>query len=486
MSISQALRTAQGIFSNTGTQMSVASKNISNASNPDYQRRLALLSTTENGARVARIDRSQDYSLAQFFNESVANASGQSTLLDGLKKIQSVLGGNANENAPSTMLAALQKSLQTYATTPNNTNMAQSVVNAAGDVVKSLNTTSNAVQQLRADADKDIAQSVKDLNEYLKQFQQANDTVKNGAGSDKDINDALDQRDALIKKISEIVGVHPVVRANNDIALYTTDGTVLFETQPRTIAFTPNNSYTAGMTGGQITIDGVPLTPGKGGDTSAVGKLQALLQIRDVVAPQFQAQLDETARGLINAFAEKDRSGGGGVNKPGLFTWSGGTVPNSSAVVAGLASQIKVNPLVDPAQGGNIKLLRDGGINGAAYIGNTTGATGYSTIIQALVDNMDAPMAFNSAAGLDTNTSLLKYSTASIGWFQQLRKEATDGDERKQATLTRADEALANKVGVSIDEELALLMDLEQSYKASTKIVTTIDAMMQALLGMVK
>jgi flagellar hook-associated protein 1 len=40
--------------------------------------------------------------------------------------------------------------------------------------------------------------------------------------------------------------------------------------------------------------------------------------------------------------------------------------------------------------------------------------------------------------------------------------------------------------GVSIDEELSLLLDLEQSYKASAKLISTVDAMMASLLEAVR
>ncbi len=40
--------------------------------------------------------------------------------------------------------------------------------------------------------------------------------------------------------------------------------------------------------------------------------------------------------------------------------------------------------------------------------------------------------------------------------------------------------------GVSLDEELSKLLDLEQSYKASTKIVSTVNDMLQALMAAVR
>jgi flagellar hook-associated protein 1 FlgK len=486
MSISQALRTAQSIFSTTGTQMATASKNVSNATNSDYNRRLGVITTTEYGAHIIRIDRSQDGSLLRLNNEAISSSEAQSTLLAKLNDIQTVLGGNDQEDAPSTKLADLRKALQTAASKPNDNNMAQNIVDTANSVARSLNAASTKLQEVRTSVDKEITQTVADLKGYLEGFQAANDTVRGGTATDKEVNDALDQRDSLLKKISEIVGIHTVTRANNDMAVYTTDGTVLFETLPRNISFTANSSYDATTVGNSIYIDGVPVSTAKGGDTNAIGKLQALMQVRDTVAPMFQSQLDETARGLVTLFAEKDQTASGAPDKPGLFTWTSGTVPSGATTVAGLASSIKVNPAVDPSKGGNLKLIRDGGINGAAYIGNTAGNSGYATILQTLVDNMDLPINFDAAAGIDTKATVLNYATSSLGWFEQLRKDATAADERKQALLSRTTEALTNKVGVSIDEEMSLLMDLEQSYKASTKIVSTVDAMMQALLGMVR
>ena len=43
----------------------------------------------------------------------------------------------------------------------------------------------------------------------------------------------------------------------------------------------------------------------------------------DATIAEIQAQLDETARGLIASFAESDQSGGGGAARTGLFTYSG-------------------------------------------------------------------------------------------------------------------------------------------------------------------
>ena len=82
----------------------------------------------------------------------------------------------------------------------------------------------------------------------------------------------------------------------------------------------------------------------------------------------------------------------------------------------------------------------------------------------------------------DPNTSILDFSTNSIGWVEQLRSAAVTASDDKAALLSRTQSSLQNVTAVSLDEELSLLLDLEQSYKASAKLVSTVDEMMSALL----
>jgi flagellar hook-associated protein 1 FlgK len=48
--------------------------------------------------------------------------------------------------------------------------------------------------------------------------------------------------------------------------------------------------------------------------------------------------------------------------------------------------------------------------------------------------------------------------------------------------LSRSTEAYSNSTGVNLDEELILLLDVEQSYKAASKLLSTIDEMLATLM----
>lgn len=482
MSLASSLNTANSIFRNTSQQASVISTNIANDGNENYVRRQSVVVQTIYGASSTQNERSQYMALLRQLSSSTSQQSAQSNLLDGLTTLSDALGGNDYELSPSTYLANLQSSLQSFAAAPGEYALASTVVTDAIDVANSLNNATAATQTLRGDVDAQIFEQVETLNKLLAEFKTVNDTVVRLTATKEDPSNYLDRRDTLLKDISKIVGVNVNMRDNSDMVLYTTDGTTLFETDPREVSFVRTYTYDSTVTGLPIFIDGTAVRAGVGGNTDGQGSLAALVQLRDVAAPIFQTQLDEIARGLVEAFQETDA---GGLNPlPGLFTWSGGTVPATGTVQPGLAALIRVNNAVRSDAGGDPMLLRDGGINGAGYIKNTAGATGYTALINAYVDQLSAERAFSADAGLKTTATILSFSSNSIGWLEELRSNATSAEENKTALYERSFQTYSAKTAVSLDEELSLLLDVEQSYKAAAKLVSTVDEMLQAVLQM--
>jgi flagellar hook-associated protein 1 FlgK len=363
-------------------------------------------------------------------------------------------------------------------------------------VANSLTGISSEIQSMRATIDREISDLLEKLGGLLTQFTDVNGAIKAGTALGKDVNNELDMRERYLKQISEIVGVRSFTRDNNDMALYTTDGTMLFDMGSRDISFTPQPAYDATTAGNPIVIDGQKITAGESGNSTAQGKLQALLQMRDDIIPVYQNQLDETARGLIELFQQEDMSGGGANPIPGLFTWtgyaSGDLIPATGTVSPGLSAVIKVNDTLIKSLAGDPTLLRDGGYDvdglGLAtgiYLGNLNDEAGYSDILDGYVAGFEAERDFDTAAMIDARTSIAEYSTGSVGWLEQLISESAAAGENKKAQLTRVSEALSNTTGVSLDEEMSLMLDLEQSYKASSKLVATVDEMIQALLASV-
>lgn len=471
---------------NTARQTSIVSRNISDASNPDYTRRIAVLSSTGPGARVVDIQRAANQQLLASSLTTLSSFHGQNTLLEGLNSLQMQVNGADNASSPAALLGKLQEALHLYSSTPSNRTLAENAVEAGRQLAMALNQSSTALQMSRVNADVMIAAEVTELNSLLGEFHTANKEVTQGEINGRDVSDALDKRDAILKKISEKMPITTITRAGNDMVILTRDGNMLYETVPRTVSFEPLSGYTSGITGNAIYVDGVPLAGGTGANTSASGRISGLLQLRDTVAPAMQRQLDEVARGLITAFRETDPASVQ-PDRPGLFTWPGApAVPAAGTLVNGLAASITINAAMDYSAGGNPVLLRDGGANGAAYVHNTSGGASYSDLLISLGNRLDQPMAFDLAAGLGNSANLGTYSANSVSWLESMRQEASRATETKSALMVRTTEALSNATGVNIDMEMSLLLDLEHSYEASARLLKAVDDMLSALLAAVR
>jgi len=481
MSLSTALNIAQSSLLNTGIQTSVVSRNVMEQKNSDYSRRTAVVSSLAPGARVVVIQRATSEQLFRQNLAATSSWSAQSTISGGLDRLDLSVNGVDGALNPASMITELQKALQIYSASPSNRTLADNAVSAAQQVVRSLNDGAAAIQTFRAEADQEIAASVDDLNSLLAQFKDVNNAIVAGTRSGRDVNDALDQRDALLKKISEYVPISSFTRSDNDMVITTTDGTTLFETVPRKVSFQPSPAYAPGAAGNQIYIDGVPLQAGAGGNTTSGGKLSSLLQLRDGVAITMQQQLDEVARGLITAFAEAKP--GMPADAAGLFTWSGAPgIPDDGTLVPGLARDISVNG----AFVANSQLLRDGGANGPDYVHNTDGGASYADLLLAYNERLDTPMDFDPAAGNGDKASLTGYSSNAVGWFQGLRQDASRASDSKEALAVRTAEALSNDIGINVDMEMSNLLDLEHSYQASARLIQAVDDMLSALLAAVR
>jgi flagellar hook-associated protein 1 FlgK len=272
-------------------------------------------------------------------------------------------------------------------------------------------------------------------------------------------------------------------RANNDMVIYTDSGVTMFERSARSVTFVPTNGYTAATTGNSVYIDGVPVNGASAVMPVHSGKLAGLAALRDDGTVTYQNQLDEIARGLVEAFAE---SGPSLPDVPGLFTYPGApAMPASGVISAGLAGTISVAASVDQSVGGNPSLLRDGGIFSAAYRSNTAGHAGFSDRIQQLVDRVATSRPFDPASLGKPNASLIDFAGSSVSWLESERKSANDEATYSQTLLERSADALGNVTGVNMDDEMSFMLQVERTFSASSKLIATVDSMLKELLAAV-
>ncbi|WP_445502355.1 flagellar hook-associated protein FlgK [Microvirga sp. G4-2] len=483
MSLSVAYNTARSSLQASQSQMAIVSRNTAGASDPTYSRKIGAFVTTGGAARVTVL-RASDRALLNKMLETTSDAATQKALLEGLQRLSQTIGDPELDESPAARIGALSSALKQYANAPDDTVLARGFVKAASDLATSLNQATSSINAIRQETQFQIADSVSRINEILAKFKIANDEVMSGSALGRDVTDALDTRDSLIAQLSEEVGITVVPRADNDIAIYTDSGVALFDRLPRSVRYEPI-ALEAGKPGGAILIDGIPVTGSSSPMPLNSGNLVGLVKLRDDAAVQYQKQLDELARGLIAAFAEYDKSGAGKPDRAGVFTYSGGpSIPNPAP--EGLAGLIKVSDAVDPSKGsgGKFERIRDGGINGADYTYGD-GTASFSTRLYQLVNAMQADRTFDPSLGLGDKMSLQDFASSSAGWLEAQRQDASQQVAYQETLLAQASEALSNSTDVNMDDETALMLQLEKSYSASAKLISVIDQMLQTLLNAV-
>ncbi len=488
MTLTDALRTATSSLSASSQQVSVLSRNIAGVGDPNYVRREANQYSGSFGTtrvETQRIVNQSVFKASTLANADAAKANAVATGIDRLALLQEL--GNFSYS-PAKLLGDLQQAAEFAASSPSNSAALSSFVETARTVSSALNSASGEILSLRANADKEISNSVTNINALLEQLDGVNEQIVHGTKLGDDVFDNLDIRDEILTKLSDEIGISTVSRENNDIIVMTSNGVLLFEGRPRTVSFQPTPAYGPNTVGNPLIIDGVTTSGANATLPINSGKIAGNLELRDTVFVQQQNQLDEIARGLIDIFAEEDQTGGGKPKLAGLFTWSGGpTVPASGTLEPGIANSLSINPLVDPQAGGNTTLIRDGVINGDVdYLYNTNGGAGFSDRLFALASVFDTGLTFDPASNLPTNQSLTDFAASSLNWLNASRQSATNNEQFQTGLAAQFKESLQNETGPNLDFEMSRLLEVERAYQATAKLLTTVDEMLQTLLDSVR
>jgi len=485
MSLTVGLDIARKGLAATAEQTSVVTRNVTRAGETLATRKTAHLTTIAGGgAQVVSITRATNTALFNNLLGASADSAAQQAIAAALSQLDGVVGDPELQTSPAALIGKLRDSLTQLAAEPSDAVRAQAVVVTADTLAKTLVEATTQIRDIRARADLDMNTAVDRINDQLAKFDEVNREIIKGTLAGVDVTDLLDSRDRILATLSEDIGIRTIDRANGDMAIYTDSGVPLYETRPREVTFQRTLFLSPTDVGNPVYVDGVPITSDGMGMQISSGRLTGLAQVRDELTATFQSQLDEIARGLISTFAEVDQSGGGGPALTGLFSWSGSpNVPAAATIETGLAGIISVNPAYDRRVGGNPFLIRDGGANGAAYVANTTGASGFTDYVESFVTALQSPQAFDTNAQLGTSKTLGDFAAQSIGWLQQIRSVAQGEADYRATLMERTSEALSKETGVNLDDEMTKLLELERSYQASSKLVSVIDNMFSTFMS---
>jgi flagellar hook-associated protein 1 FlgK len=470
MSLSLAVSSALANLRGNQAQASIISRNIENAAVPGYVRQDLQLSTRVvagvNLGLDVSVRRNVDERLIRDVRSAQSETGSLSAQKDLLTRYTDSIGQPQDERSIASQLTKLKTAFQSLVDRPGDPAFQRGVVDAATKTAASLKTMYGAAQQARTDADQDIQTKVAGINQSLQRIADLNRSIRGMDPNGGDVGALQDERDRLADGLSQDLGVSTYLR-DGDMVVMTKGGTTLVDSSA--------NLLTAAPFGKLMTADGVDLTPGAGNPNGLQdGALSGLLKIRDETMPQFQAQLDQLAGGLVTLFQARDATVGAPPNDTGLFTDGGKAFDPAHA--AGLAGRIAVNDLVRPEAGGALWRV-SGGMHAAE-----APASGDSRQAQAFLDGFGDQRSFDSGVGLAGSATIQGYATGLVTAQQGVRTSVSSTLDARTVTLESLKSARLGRDGVNIDDELQKMSLVQKSYAASASVLSSVSQMMDTLL----
>lgn len=480
MSISSALSNAISGLTASSRAAGVVSTNLANVLTEGYAPREIVLSSQGRvgGVSVVGVTRNIDESVVSDRRSADSDLAYASTRKDFAVFLEKQLGLPNTPGSLNALVVDFETQLVSAGAKPEDEVRLSQAVQGAKTLASKINSISNAIQTERSKAETSIDLAVKDLNRLLSELQDVNvriATTKDTGGLNASL---FDQRQGLVDKIAEYIPVQVAPRDNDTIALFSPGGTILIDGPPVQLSFTPSNTIAPHMTlaGGLLSgleINGLPITPS--GETSPIngGKLAALFEVRDSLAPDAQMKIDALARNLIQRFDDPALDATRLPGDPGLFTDAGGAFDPLDEI--GVAGRISVNMQVDPSQGGELYRLRDGlGAAGPGPVGN-------ANLLLALSSTLTSQNALATGGLGAVNRTFSEHSTAFLSDSGQKRlffEQSQSFASTRQTSLKE----LELQDGVDSDTELQNLLLVEQAYSANARMIQTVDEMIDTLL----
>lgn len=351
-----------------------------------------------------------------------------------------------------------------------------------------IDTTHRYDEQLRAlqgGADRAIASQLPEMNGIARQIADLNGRIAE-AEARAPANDLRDQRDQLLLELAGKIELSTLEDASGMISVRIGGGVQLVEGRVANELVTvvdPADPNPFDPSFRQVHLQSESFSFDVTGSIRG-GELGGLIEARDGIVGGVIRDLDAFAFTLAESVNAEHRNGLGlldGASHDFFVDLSGQPSVNDSA------RNLRLSADIDPAQGGTLDHIAAGSVpNGAT--GGPEAAPGDTSHIERLKDLRRGSVVIHlagDAPGVPTGpTSSLSASlTNLIGDLGQQVRSNSRALEQQQSLLQAAKDRRDSVSGVSVDEEVAQLVQLQTSFQANARVISTVNQLFSDLLA---
>jgi flagellar hook-associated protein 1 FlgK len=439
--------------------ISVAGHNIANVNTPGYSRQQVSLAENrpENaspgqigtGVHAESIRRSVDSFVDAQLLASRERLGEFTASSDALARLEPLFG-DANNQGIGAGINEFFDALQDVTTNPNDLSARTVFLSKATALAGRFNQSAADLTAAQGFLDRQVAQTITDVNRLTSQIADLNTKIADAESSGQQANDLRDERGVALASLGELIEISSIEDATGQLTVSAGRGQVLVDKE-RTYQLVGVANLSNGL------LD-VHYDAGAGSTTSLnsvieSGRLKGLLDVRDQTIPSLQASLDTLASELVTQVNQQHRLGFGLDGSTNLdFFAPTGTTASTISVSLTNVRQIAASSTAAGVPGNNANALALAGLKNTdfASLGTVTFQEYYSTI---------AGNFGSTAQGVESNLSA-----------QQILHD--------QLTSQRASIS-----GVSMDEELANLLQYQRSFEAASRMIVIADELFQTILS---
>ncbi|MEX1084071.1 MAG: flagellar hook-associated protein FlgK, partial [Xanthobacteraceae bacterium] len=325
MSLAQALATAVSGLRASQAGLTIVAANVANAETPGYVRKtMEQVATSAGtlgvGVRVAAINRELDLYIQRQLRTETSGGAYADLRARFYQRLQQVYGDPGSATTLETVFNKLTSAVQALATSPESASARSDVLNAAQVLAQQLNGMTSDIQGLRTDAELGLSDAVAKANDAMQQIARINGQLGTANFNDSTTAALLDQRDNYVNQLAELMDIRIVEGDHHQIAVFTNSGVQLVGTQASRLSFDAQGTMTANAVWSADpalrTVGTIKLISPTGGDMDLVanrvirsGQISALLEMRDQVLVQAQAQIDAVAAAMARALSDRTTAG---------------------------------------------------------------------------------------------------------------------------------------------------------------------------------
>ena len=460
MSINRLVDIGKSALFTAQQAITVAGHNIANVNTPGFSRQQVTLSENrpENGSpgqigtgvHAESIRRSFDAFVEEQLLASRERLGEFTASNSALARLEPLFG-DANNLGIGAGLNEFFGALQDVATNPNDLSARTVFLSKATALAGRFNQAATDLTTAQGFLDRQVGQTVTDVNRLTSQIANLNAKIAGAESSGQQANDLRDERGVALANLGELIEISSIEDATGQLTVFAGRGHVLVDKeQTYQLVGVPDLSNNG--------LLDVRYDAGAGPTTSLAsviqsGRLKGLLGVRDQTIPSLRASLDTLASEIVTQVNQQHRLGFGldGSTNQDFFAPTG-TTASTIAVSLANVRQIAASSTAAGVPGNSANALALAGLKNTDFV--SLGTVSFQEYYSTIAGNFGS-----IAQGVDGN----------------LRAQKVLHD---QLTAQRASIS-----GVSMDEELANLLQYQRSFQAASRMIVIADEMFQTILS---